>query len=126
MILAEIHCSPLNAPNRGSKQGSNDTVDSVVSFSCDRGYRLQGSARRTCTTLGNWDGVEAKCVGEPFITNVVANLIAYSFNCLIKRLWILVSLRLCWNMYLCVCLYCCVYSHHFKHINNLNGFATIK
>ncbi|KAK2168419.1 hypothetical protein NP493_1225g00007 [Ridgeia piscesae] len=57
-----IHCGPLNAPSHGSNQGSNDTVDSVVSFSCDRGYRLQGSARRTCTTQGTWDGMNAECV----------------------------------------------------------------
>ena len=64
MILAEIHCGPLNAPNRGSMLGSNDVVASVVTFSCDRGYRLQGSARRTCTTQGTWDGVNAECVGQ--------------------------------------------------------------
>ena len=41
-------------------------VDSVVTFSCDRGYRLQGSARRRCTTQGTWDGVNAKCVGQSY------------------------------------------------------------
>ena len=64
MIFAVIHCGSLNTPSHGSKQGSNDVVDSVVSFSCDHGYRLEGSARRTCATQGIWDGVEAKCVGQ--------------------------------------------------------------
>ena len=63
-ILAEIHCGPLNAPSHGSKQGNNDVVDSVVTFSCNRGYRLQESEKRTCTTQGTWDGVNAKCVGQ--------------------------------------------------------------
>ncbi|KAK2168422.1 hypothetical protein NP493_1225g00033 [Ridgeia piscesae] len=60
----EIHCGHLNAVSHGSKQGSNDVVDAVVLFSCDRGYRLQGSARRTCTRNGTWDGVNAECVGQ--------------------------------------------------------------
>ena len=64
MILAEIHCGHLNAPYHGRKQDSNDVVDSVVSFSCDYGFRIQGSANRTCTTEGTWDGVEASCTGQ--------------------------------------------------------------
>ena len=64
IFVAEIHCGPLIALPHGSNQGSNDVVDSVVTFSCDRGYRLQGSARRTCTTQGTWDGVNAVCVGQ--------------------------------------------------------------
>ena len=63
IILAEIHCGHLIVPFHGSKQGSNEVVDSVMSFSCDRGYRLDGSARRTCTTQGTWDGVNTECVG---------------------------------------------------------------
>ena len=63
-VLAEIHCGLLNEPNHGSKQGSNDVVDSVVSFACDRGYKLQGSDIRKCTTQGTWDGVNAVCIGQ--------------------------------------------------------------
>ena len=62
--VAAIHCGHLDAPSHGSKQGSSDVVDSVVTFSCDRGYRLQGSANRMCTTQGTWDVLEAKCVGQ--------------------------------------------------------------
>jgi len=64
MTVAEIHCGRLDAPSHGSKQGDNDTVDSVMSFSCNRGFRFQGSLNRTCTTQGTWDGVEAKCAGK--------------------------------------------------------------
>ena len=69
MFLSEIHCGFLDAPDHGIEQSSNDVVDSVMSFSCDHGYRLQGSANRTCTTQGTWDGVEAKCVGQSLIKN---------------------------------------------------------
>ena len=64
----------MNTPSHGSKQGSSDVVDSVVTFSCDRGYRLQGSASRTCTTNGTWDGVNAECVGQSHTNYVLENL----------------------------------------------------
>ena len=76
IILAEIHCDSLEAPSHGSKQGSNETVDSVVTFTCDRGYRLQGSLKRQCTERGTWDGVEPMCVGQLLIHCMSDNLIA--------------------------------------------------
>ena len=63
IIVTEIHCGLLITPSNGSNEGNNDLVDSVVTFSCDHGYRLQGSANRTCTTQGTWDGVSAVCEG---------------------------------------------------------------
>ena len=74
MILAVKHCAPLNAPSHGSKQGSSDAFDSVVTFSCNRGYRLQGSASRKCLADELWDGVEAQCVGQSRIHYVVDNI----------------------------------------------------
>ena len=64
MPFAEIHCGVLDSPTHGSKQGSNDVVDSVVTFSCDRGYRLHGSLERKCTGQGTWDGRKSECVGQ--------------------------------------------------------------
>ena len=73
LILAETHCGSLHAPNHGSMEDSSDAVDTVVTFSCDRGYRLQGSEKRKCTTQGTWDGVETKCIGQLVINVVVQN-----------------------------------------------------
>ena len=64
MLLPAIHCGSLDEPNHGSKEASNDLVGAVVTFSCDHGYRLNGSAKRTCTTQGTWNGAAAKCVGQ--------------------------------------------------------------
>ena len=75
VILAVTHCGRLDLPSHGSKQGTSNVVGSVMSFSCDRGYRLQGSASRTCTTEGTWDGVEAQCVGQSWIHYVIDKII---------------------------------------------------
>ena len=64
IILPAIHCGSLDEPNHGSKEASNDVVDAVVTFSCEHGYRLIGSATRTCTTQGTWNGVAANCFGQ--------------------------------------------------------------
>ena len=59
----EIHCGSLETPSNGSKIGNNDVVDSVMMFSCDYGFRLSGSAQRNCTDVGEWNGMEAMCIG---------------------------------------------------------------
>ena len=75
-VRAELHCGSLEAPSHGSKQGSNVTVDSVVTFTCDGGYRLEGTLKRKCADHGTWDGVEAKCVGQSQILRMIDNVIA--------------------------------------------------
>ena len=61
----EIHCDSLETPSNGSKIGSNDVVDSVLMFSCDYGFRLSGSAQRSCSCMetGVWNGTDAICDG---------------------------------------------------------------
>ena len=63
-LFAEIHCGPMVTPTKGSQVASNDVMDAVATFSCDRGYRLTGSTQRTCTETGNWNGSETDCVGQ--------------------------------------------------------------
>ena len=63
-LFVEIHCGSLETPTHGSKIGSNDVVDSVVTFSCDYGFRLNGSALRNCTDQETWDGKVTTCVGQ--------------------------------------------------------------
>ena len=64
LIAAGIKCGNLETPAHGSKQGGGDAVGSVVAFTCDTGYHLEGSTQRECSPAGTWDGVEARCIGK--------------------------------------------------------------
>lgn len=59
-----ISCGRLKTPSNGTKNGSSPLVGSVATFSCNDDFRLEGSAERTCTEQGEWDGINASCVGE--------------------------------------------------------------
>ena len=63
-MFVEIHCGSLAAPSNGNIIGSNDVVDSVMMFSCDYGFRLSGSAQRSCMETGVWNGTDVTCDGE--------------------------------------------------------------
>ena len=54
----------MEAPRDGSMSGDSRSVGSEKKFSCQKGYRLEGSKKRICTEAGTWDGVEAVCVGQ--------------------------------------------------------------
>ncbi|KAI0226850.1 Sushi domain-containing protein 2 [Lamellibrachia satsuma] len=58
-----VTCGFLEAPGNGSKNGSSPLAGSVITFSCNDGFILVGSAQRTCTEAGTWDGVETTCIG---------------------------------------------------------------
>ncbi|KAI0222756.1 hypothetical protein LSAT2_025993 [Lamellibrachia satsuma] len=58
----EIHCGVLKTPSHGSRNGNSDVVNSTVKFSCDHGFRLDGSVQRNCTDEGTWDGVDTTCI----------------------------------------------------------------
>ena len=60
-LVPEIHCGDLEAPSNGTKHGSSDVVDSTMTFSCDVGFRLEGSEQRHCTEDGHWNGTKATC-----------------------------------------------------------------
>ena len=62
--LAVVTCGFLESPGNGTKNGSSPLAGSVVKFSCNDGFILDGSAQRTCTEAGTWDGVDTKCIGE--------------------------------------------------------------
>ena len=63
-FVLEIHCGVLKTPSRGSRHGNSDVVNSTVKFSCDHGFRLEGSVQRNCTDEGTWDGVDTTCIGQ--------------------------------------------------------------
>ncbi|KAI8507154.1 mannose binding [Branchiostoma belcheri] len=55
-------CSTLAAPTNGAVTGSNSLGDTVT-YSCDSGYNLVGSATRTCQADLTWSGSYSICKG---------------------------------------------------------------
>ena len=77
-LMALPHNSPLNCcccippatdcgdpgtPTNGQRSLSSTTYNSVVTYSCDVGYTLQGSNSRTCQSDGQWSGSVPQCPG---------------------------------------------------------------
>ena len=60
-----INCKAIGAPIYGTKSSSNYNAGSTITFTCNAGYSLQGSASRTCRG-GEWTGVHPKCPGTEF------------------------------------------------------------
>ena len=60
-------CAQLNLDNGGVTYNESMVmtdeypVDTLASFSCDRGYNLNGSATSTCQTSGEWDQDTPTC-----------------------------------------------------------------
>ncbi|KAI0221189.1 hypothetical protein LSAT2_027418 [Lamellibrachia satsuma] len=60
----EVICDVLNTPLHGTKNESSLLLGDVVTFSCNDGFRLEGSAQRTCAEQGEWNGTDVSCVAE--------------------------------------------------------------
>ena len=59
---AAVSCGPApDAPANGQRSGSGTTFRSAVTYTCDRGYTLQGASRLTCTHLKLWSGKAPTC-----------------------------------------------------------------
>nr|XP_032817255.1 CUB and sushi domain-containing protein 3-like isoform X3 [Petromyzon marinus] len=54
-------CGDPGVPPHGSRRGGAFRTESVVSFSCDDGYVLRGSERRSCLANGSWSGTQPDC-----------------------------------------------------------------
>ena len=47
----------------GTKSTSANSHNTVVSYTCNSGFRLVGSATRTCQNDGTWSGEHPRCIG---------------------------------------------------------------
>uniref|UniRef100_A0A0B7AQJ8 Sushi domain-containing protein n=1 Tax=Arion vulgaris TaxID=1028688 RepID=A0A0B7AQJ8_9EUPU len=56
-----IHCNELGPPLHGTMIGSKITYSSVIRFVCNNGYKVVGSAERTCQADRTWSGQDATC-----------------------------------------------------------------
>ena len=56
-----IDCGDPGTPTNGQQSLSSTTYNSVVTYTCDVGYTLQGSISRTCQSSGQWSGSVPQC-----------------------------------------------------------------
>ena len=56
-------CGSLSVPLNGSLSGNLTTYPNKVSFSCDEGFILRGSAVRQCQLNKQWSGNNSFCEG---------------------------------------------------------------
>ena len=56
-----VECGELVTPANGKKHGDVRTYAATVSFSCDIGHVLTGSANRSCRADGRWSGNDTVC-----------------------------------------------------------------
>lgn len=56
-----VRCPRLNAPVNGQIHGTDSTYGAVTTFTCMRGFRLEGSPVRKCQQDGKWSGNESLC-----------------------------------------------------------------
>ena len=47
----------------GTKSTSANSYNTVVSYTCNSGFRLVGSVTRTCQNDGTWSGEHPRCIG---------------------------------------------------------------
>ena len=56
-----VDCGDPGTPTNGQRTLSSTTYNSVVTYTCDVGYTLQGSNSRTCQSDGQWSGSVPPC-----------------------------------------------------------------
>ena len=56
-----LNCTDPGVPDNGGRLGNDFTNGSVVSFTCNNGYTLQGTGSVTCYR-GNWSGPVPQCI----------------------------------------------------------------
>ena len=60
---SDADCGDPGTPTNGQHTLSSTTHNSVVTYTCDVGYTLQGSDSRTCQSSGQWSGSVPQCNG---------------------------------------------------------------
>ena len=59
---AAVSCGPApDTPANGQRSVSGTTYGFTVTYTCNRGYDLQGDSRRTCMANSQWSGRTPTC-----------------------------------------------------------------
>ena len=59
-----VDCGDPGTPTNGQRTLSSTTYNSVVTYTCNAGYTLEGSNSRTCQFTGQWSGSVPQCNRE--------------------------------------------------------------
>ena len=59
-----IQCPAPGIPTNGGRAGANLTLNSGVTYSCNAGFEMQGTARLQCMASGNWSTDPPLCESE--------------------------------------------------------------
>ena len=77
-------------------------MGAIVLFTCDDGYKLEGSTERTCEGNGEWSGNDTKCVRTYYITLSLVNLATFTRCCAnvvpTRRRWANINLTSCQSL----------------------------
>jgi len=64
MRIVAVKCSKAQSPTNGQVHGADFTYGAVVTFTCLKGFHLEGSMSRRCQQDGKWSGREPICVSK--------------------------------------------------------------
>ena len=62
ILSAGVGCGVLTDPSNGQVSFTTTTFLSVVTYSCNTGYSLEGNRKRTCTATGQWSDQAPTCI----------------------------------------------------------------
>ena len=81
-LLLEINCGPLNEPENGFVSSSGTADGDTATFSCKRGFVLEGESTCVCNRSGNWTCSLPECrsmeIYHDHIDNCARMIIRYS------------------------------------------------
>lgn len=68
-VCKEINCGSLEAPVNGSmsfvgNQAPENGLDSIVEFSCNEGFKLEGEVSVICLSTGHWNANVPTCAAD--------------------------------------------------------------
>ena len=76
-----VECDkPTEIISNGRMLGTSFTFNSTISYVCDEGYNLEGSAQRVCGADGRWSGSIPVCISVECPRTSIVNGFASSFR----------------------------------------------
>ena len=80
VLPAAVNCGPApDAPANGQQIASGAIFGSTVTYTCNRGYTLQGDSRHTCMANGEWSGKTPTCSRKLLAIRHTCSTIASSY-----------------------------------------------